>query len=581
MSTQTTTRTSGAVGSFGMGRTGFGGSARLQSVFEAAEISQRHRGVYGWGQVGSRLYGKGYPWTPFQRSPVTGAAAAVLTLTSSSGALLGRIRTDIQKSILKSFRGTIDERGNAGFEMVLNSLPDFRLPSMSIITLAVAGGSPLNWFQGRILRVPDQGTARVEYKYTGFGVRKSLSSDTVGEGTFPAQTDVGVIVFQIVRDIIAPFTQIKFNAGKIQTSTGVFTAETQFVQETDLARLLTGYAKMAGARWYVDGDGEFVFEVRTDALVRNWIIGYDVMQFEPDLNEDAVKNRITVSRKFANGTAGWEIGFIANGEESQAKYDVQALPFQLGGIYSDDDCEIVARALLEDLEEPKYYGRARNIPIKSGADFIQQGTHRFIDQPSRFNLDANNCDDDTEWTLVNPGGNDLAKITDTQLFTDGLGSLKLSWSDADGSTVRVPVTVVGKIKKIKLFFYGSRTGTLLRFGLGNGDFTQNQRDIAIPIRDTWLDFEWNITDLDLEDVNEIGFTVLDSTASSIVRIDAIIFEMVGSRHYRMEFSGGTFVFTPERAVWETVEFGPPPSRSYDYAAEAIARSEENRIASQV
>jgi hypothetical protein len=577
MATVTVNRTSAALGSQIFGEELLGGETDDFIVNTYPTITTRGRATLGWGYAGARIFRKGYPWTPFTKTAISGAAISSIVLTSSSGAILGRIRSDIEKTILRSISFTLDEHGCADFEMVLNALPDFPLLPLSIIQINV-GNTEFDWYRGIVEEVPEEGTARGSYTFKGFGLRKTLSR-VVGTGTYPAATDVGLIVAGIVEDIVAPNTNIGFNTGKIDTSTGIFTVQEQVIQEADIQKLMDSYAKMANARWGVDGDGDFYFETRDTVIVKNWIAGYDFQSFDPALDIQNIYNRIKVTRKFNSTESGWTIGAISNDLRSQAKYGIKEFNQQLLGVYSDDDCQIVADTLLAEFSEPKFAAKVKRIPIRTVSDFIERGFHRFVAPPSEYRAEVQDCDDADDWDSDATSADDLVHSLNTSLFVSGLGSIQMSWSDADGASIVAPITAIGKIQKVRCWINGNRQGLLVRLGIGFGSFTQYQKLIAFDVTGAFFPVEFDVSAENIFALNQVGFTVLDSSQATTVLIDRIELDIVGAKHYEMELTTSRYTLEPNRQTADA-EFGPRKKILHDYVAEVLARAEENRVLSE-
>ena len=555
--------------------------AAQQSVSISTDIGGSdgyYRTTAGWGQYGARVYSRPVKYTPLVRSAVGGGGFASITLTASSGAILGRIRTDIQKTILKELEFTIDEKGCADFTMTLNQLPDFPLLPISLVTVNI-GNTDFNWFTGFIERAPEEGTFQNRYVYRGYGLRNQLSRVTA-ETSYAAPLDIGLIVDDLVQNYVITQTNIAYNASKIQTTTGVLIASDIQFSKAGMEKNFDTLAEMAGARWGVDGDGEFYFELRESELVKNWFVGYDLLEFNPDLNVQNVKNSIFVKRQSASGEskAGWAVAAIVNDETSQAKFGVRELQYQMPGYFSDSDCELVANALLNEMATPKYYGKVKEIPVNDSGDYIERGNHRFINTPTRYNSSLNECEDVDDWTVTGgSGGTDLAIVNVQDVLVSGAFSMKMTWTAAQGTYVYAPIAIKGGLKKIKMWLRSNRTGQLLTVGVGLGSFLQSYRTVSFNATEQWFLFEWDVSDLSLSELDEIGFVINDSDTATNVWIDNIECELIGSKHYTLEFNRATYIFSPDKQVVQAAEFGPPPERMYDYVSNLIKQAEENRL----
>lgn len=540
-------------------------------------ITGRYRAQFGFEYFGHRVYSKSFFYTPFERSVVGGGWFASITVTNSAGAILGQIRTDIKNTIVRELKFTLDEKGCADFTLTLNSLPDFPLLPISLVTINI-GNDDFNWYTGQLEYAPEEGTFRKEYVYKGFGLRKLLDRVSA-ETTYTAPQDVGLIVSDLVQNYVAVETPIGYNAAKIETNTGVLIASDNELSQAKLEKVFDTYAKMANARWGVDGDGEFYFETKSSTVLRNYFVGYEFAEFEPEQNTDDIKNSIFVQRQSGKGSggSGWAVAYIANDTTSQAKYGVRELKYQMPGFFSDSDCALVGDKLLAELKDPKTYAKVKDIPVLSVDSYINRGVHRFINQPTRWRAEVQDCDDADDWT-INHGTGDILTITDsTSVLVTGAGAIKASWTTNSGGSFEAAIDVSGGIKRVQAWLRGSRTGQLLKIGVGDGSFTQNEKEISFDVANNWFLFDWDVSSLNLTSLNEVGFTILDSTASTDVYIDRIMIELVGSKHYSLEMTRTTYQFSPGKQTISTAEFGPPPKRMYDYVSSLLAQVEENKF----
>jgi hypothetical protein len=555
-----------------------GSSSSSISTTPDGEVVGNYRSMLGWGFFGARVYSKGYFWTPLTASGVGGGGFASITLTTSSGSVLGQIRTDIQNTILKEIRFTIDEKGCAEFSMKLNKLPDFKITPIARMVVNV-GNTSFNWYTGDIELSPEQGTFRDEYVYKGYGLRKQLTRVSVEE-TYTAPQDIGLIVEDIVQNYVSLQTTIGYNAAKIQTTTGVLIASDIELNSGGVDKILDSLSEMSNARWGVDGEGEFYFELKDDTIIKNWYVGYDVLAFNPDLNTNNVKNSIFVQRQsgVGSGGVGWAVASIKNDATSQAKFRVKELNYQMPGYFSDADCDVVGDALLAELKDPKYYAKAKDIYVDDEGDYIARGVHRFVNTPTRFDTEVQDCEDYTDWAVATGGDLVLSNVND--ILISGAYSMKAVWTAATGASFEAPIDVTGAIKKVKFSIRANRSGQFMTVGVGDGSFLQNQRSISINVTEEWIPFEWDVSSLNLSTLDEVGFVIDNSDSATTVWIDNIEIEMVGSKHYSMELTRASYVFSPNKQAIESAEFGPAPERMYDYVSNLMSQAEENKFAGE-
>lgn len=573
----TINRNQAALGSTVMGSSPMNTAISTSVTTPTGEVTGRRRATYGFEYFGHRVYSKSFGYAPYTRSNVGGGGFASITISNYAGALLGQIRTDIKNTIVKELSFTLDEKGCAEFNLTLNSLPSFPLLPVSIVRINIANDD-FDWYCGQLEYAPDEGTFRSEYKYKGFGLRKLLERVSV-ERTYSAPQDIGLIVQDIAQNYIATQTPIGYNASKIETTTGVLIASDNELSKAKMDKVLDTYAEMASARWGVDGDGDLYFELKSNTIKRNYFIGYEFTEFEPEQNTNDIKNSIYVQRQDGKGSggAGWAVAYIAQDTTSQAKYGVRELQYQMPGYFSDADCTVVGDALLAELKDPKTYAKISNIPVLSVDSYLERGVTRFINQPSRWISEVQDCDDYTDWTIDSGTGDIIVLSDSSSILLSGAASLKATWTANSFASWYSTISVTGGIKKVQAWVRANRAGSLVQIGVGNGSYIQNQKTIPIPVQNTWVLFDWDVSDLNLTDLNQVGFDILNADETTTLYIDRIMVELVGSKHYSLEMTKATYTFGPGKQMISSAEFGPPPMRMYDYVASLLAQAAENKF----
>jgi hypothetical protein len=533
---------------------------------------------------GGWIYGKPYRLTPYVRSSGRRGGIADITFATSSGALLGRIRTDIERTLVHSLEFTIDEHGCADFKLTLNELPPWPLEPIMQVSVNVFN-TQFNWFVGSIESAPDDSTGNTQYVYKGFGLRKELSLVNL-EGEYSPPIDVGQIVNDIALNKIAPATSIKYNASLIETDTDTPVVSTNDLANAEIEKILKTYSDMANAYWGVNGDGEFYYYRRNNNILRTFWAGVSCESIEVEMQVDnVVYNTIVVKRQQGKGSggAGWVVAAVRSDATSRARYGERVLNYQMPGYFSDADCEAVADALLAEHKDPKPYISISGIPIRSPDDYLRPGLYRIVMPVSTHRIIAQECDNAAQWTVNAPPSSDLSVTVDTDILVTGAGSLKLEWSNAATAQLRSSVNVKGTIKKVRLYARTTiNSSTWLRFGIGYGSFTQHLFALPVNVANVWIPIEVDISSLGLSHINEVGI-IIDDDAGTFRRvwIDSIQFDVVGSKHYIAELTKATYKFAPDGIMISSAEFGPPPRRVYDYVSALQQQANDAKMVGQI
>jgi hypothetical protein len=278
----------------------------------------------GWGQFGSRRYSVPEIWFMREKSHVDYKFAEI-SIMSVSGSVVGRMRSDVQKTIIQSVEFTIGPNGCADFIIKLNSLPDFPILPFSIAQIKI-GDTDYNWYTGTISYKDDEGVDQDVYELRGVGLKNYLSGLNAFT-TYPAGTDIGSVVADIAETWIVPYCPVKYNSSKIKQTTGVILATDIELSKHFIDKVLTTLADMAACDWGVDGDMELYFQSKVTSVQRTFFVGYNVNTFKPKLNLTEVKNAIIVQRQdgLGSGGVGWAVAGLYNDASSAKKYGKKEL----------------------------------------------------------------------------------------------------------------------------------------------------------------------------------------------------------------------------------------------------------------
>ena len=537
------------------------------------------RAERGWGVFAGRAYSKSQEWEPPETSTPSSLTVEI-SLNSVSGALVGKIRTDVQKSIVQSLEFTLDENGCADFVLKLNKLPDFPLLPFSILSVALVNTS-YNWYSGEISYTDDQGTKQDVYEFRGVGIReylKSLRADT----TYSSGQDVGAVIDDLIQTWVVDYCPITYNSSKVDTSTGVILANDIELSKQPLEKVFQTLADMAGYDWGVDGDNDLYFQEKSEDVQKTYFIGYDVQKFEPKMNLSDLKNVITVQRQqgAAAGGAGWSVAGVYNDAASVKKYGRKELNYQIPGYFADDEADIIGNALLEDKKEPKQSAKMTGLRLQSAEQYLELGNYRFIMPFHNFNYIYNDVDSATEWNKVGTG--DLAISKEQNSFVYGDGCLKLTFTTAKDDYIYYAEDCnIGKIEKIRFFVKSATVGALLECGIGYGAWNHYTIDVDINVAGSFINFEWDISELDITRINAIGFKVKDNqSAETSVYIDKIEFIIAGHPYYTLRLKEAKYNIKPKEQV-VNAEFGSLPPKMENYISSLFSTATELKFTQEI
>ncbi len=568
------------IGQLQFGQNQFNGYYDVEYVNPVGISPGKMRVQTGFGTFGNRGYLRPEQWEIRPRNISVGNVITI-SLSAASGALIGKIRSDSQETPFVSLQFTnLAMGGCSDFILQLSELPKFPLLDFAIITIALAD-TTFNWYKGIVSYPQDQGTQRDIYEFRGVGFLsylKQLNAFT----TYPPGTDYGDIVRDLALNWIIPYCPIMYNASKIET-TGVVTGTTIELTKMTLDKVLSTFALSAGCYFGVDGDGELYFKVRSTETNKTFFCGYDFNEFRPSKNLDNVYNVITAQRQQGRGSGGvgWSIAGVYNDAPSIKKYGRRAYNLQLPGYFTDADADAAGNAFLAQHKEPKFSADVDGIPIRSGDDFFQLGNYRIIMPFAKFAEVYNDCDDASQW--AKEGSGDLSIGENDQFIVYGSKSIALSWNAAFGDVAVLTQAInIGKIDKIKFYLRASKVGNYLRVGVGRTQWDENTTALGVVLAERFYGFEWDVSSLDLREINKFGIEVLDSGSnpSGTILIDRIEFYLAGYKYYTLEYQKAQYKIKPNEIAIDA-QFGDVPSKMENYLAGLFAAQQDLKFVTEV
>lgn len=556
---------------------------QASSTFQYATAVGKYTCAWGLGIFGKIGYSRPVKYTARRVNPPGSVGFPAIDILSTTGALIGRIRSDVEKTIITSLEFTLVNGDCRDFTLELNALPDFPLAPFSIIKVNI-GDSSFGWYCGKITSQQSKGARNGEtfvFRGEGFSITDltNLVMDT--DVQFQGPQDVGSIVNTIAETQIDPFCSVNYNPSKIDTNTGVLTFNDIQPGQSKIPKFLDTLAEMGNCEWGVDGDGDFFFLPVETNVVKTYFIGYQLNEFTPQLNLKDVKNTIFLQRQngVGSGGVGYVVDAILSDNTSIAKYGKKELKKQFPGFFSSTDMQTVGNQLLSDLKEPKNSASASGLQVSGEDDFVRRGIHRFILPFDTFPETYSEVEDAAEWDIFTNSGATVTVEDDATLFVFGASSVKASFENANGSRIELRNNFRGKIQNLRVWVRSSRATNEFTLGCGLTNWNENTKPISFNNAQAFFNFDWDLSSENLDRIGVVGLGCNTDTATDIW-IDKIEFVIKGFPYYKLKSSKQTYKFSPgENDV--QMQFDRIPSKMEDYINNILALAEENAFVAEV
>jgi len=582
-----------SVRSFDIGQLGgvVGGEIQVGGTLQVAiDVDDRSistklmRSQMGWREYSRKVWSRSYEWERPPTRALTGIQINIV-ITNVSGALVGKIRTDIQKSIVVSFEFTDDEQGSADFKLVLSKQPPFELLAMSVITVRV-GDSDFSWYTGIILDPPSQGTDRTEITIKGFGLRKYLERYQAVTN-FPAGTDITEIVSSIAQNFIANRGPIGFEPSKIDPNSGIVISQEIELGKYSIRHVLDIMALMATTDdfyyiWGVDGDGDFYWTKKLVInLERTFWVGFNLNDFFPRTSFQDIVNSWTLLRAQGKGSGGvgYSVAGIFTDESSAAKFGVSVDEQQIPGFTGEADTALIGNALLAASKDPVESARSKGWLARNSFEFLTQGLYRFVMPREDFQETVDDLDDATAFSVI--GGGDLVVSDDKVTFMFADGSVKLAFTESVGTRAELDIDVEGIIKQVIFYVRATKKGDYLTVGVGSSIWDQHTFDFDISLTGTFIPIVWDLSGKGIRKLGKFAIEVNQSQVSETrVQIDKLDIVFAGHKTYRMIRKRSTYRYSPGRHGVDS-EFGDLPDSLPQYIAAQQKITQELRATQEV
>ncbi len=530
---------------------------------------------------GRRRYSRGEALLlPLKTEPLR--EAVTVSIISQAGALVGKIRTDVQRTVVHSLSFTDLEGSSQELSLKLTSLPDFPILPFSIISVSIAD-SDFPWYAGEIIYPSSQGTPqrRQLYEYKARGLVRYLDQ-WKAEGIYTQGQDIGAIVDNIAQNHLQNRGAIKYNASKINTSTSILNINDIDIGKHPLKKILSTFADMTDHAWGVDASRDFFFLPKENRTLKTYFVGYQIQDFNTIENSSDVRNVITVQRDQGKGSggAGWVVAGIFNNVTSVKKYGRKELNYQVPGFFSDEDCRIIGNGLLAKLSEPQLGAKTKTIKINSKDDFLWRGVYRFVLPYSTYTLSYSEVDSVNDWQSQISGDLVISKDNENFIYADG--SIKLSFQNAQNDRIYLEkIFNQGKINKIQFYLQSNLIGSYLSCGFGLADIAEHTFVIDIATRNQFIPIEIDLSTLNIREIRKFGFTVNQNTESQVsLQIDKIDFNVSGHKTYTLQYKKAVYTFDTRRQI-ASVEFGVVQKHLENYVEGLLSTASELRYTSEV
>lgn len=549
-------------------------------------------------QIGTTALGLGAPIQRAALRPIVFAYSRVsapdrgatgVSVSTVSGAFLGRLRTDARRTLINKIEFTIDDKGCSDFAMTLNALPNF--PILDAAKVQITPFDDVEpWFCGKLTEMPEQGTGNQQgdenegsgYVFRGVGTRKSFENNKE-DATYHAIQDVGTIINDLVSTYILPRTGILYDPSKIDSPTGVLIVNDVELSKHPFSKVFDTFAEMAQRQWGVDGTNSFYFTDLYAGIRGTIFVGYNCHDVSIKTDESSVKNSVLIQRQTGKGSGGvgWLAAVIRKDDESIAKYGKQELTYQVPGAFGDDECTILAENLLARYKDPDRTFEIKNYALRSKADRFIAGRYKIVFPPGMYDDTVNDCEDVSQWVAAGPG--DLTVTQDTTHILSGAKSIRLQYVNAanDIAVLTLPTPFKGFIKRIRMWVYCGRAGQLFTVGVGRTLWNEHTNPVSILLGSQYQLIDWDVSALNLRQIGQIGFRIDDASGTpTTIYVDRIEATTTGHKTFVAKLKRAKYSFTPTEQKVD-LEFGELPAKLEQYVAGLVATASELKFTGEI
>jgi len=278
-----------------------------------------------------------------------------LKFYNTSDVKIGEIGSEVKTGRISTVDFELMTLGCAAFSFIIEDKPSFTIGYRTRVDIhPYFDDTP--WFTGFIQSIPQIGQKR-PFEYSGFGFFEQLDWVTV-TGSYASQ-DVAVIVKDIIQNVVAPDTQIIYNAAKVESPS--YTVESIDFDHTYAKDAIQTLANMAqDFEFGVDTSREFYFRPIDTVVHYSYWVGKHFQNIQIEQFPHTVRNKLYI--KIGEIQAGGTniIGNVQNNDSINAhglREEVINVPESL----NTTDATRWATEILAKMKDPSVKAEIKNI----------------------------------------------------------------------------------------------------------------------------------------------------------------------------------------------------------------------------
>lgn len=212
-----------------------------------------------------------------------------LIFYSTAGLKVGELGSDIKEARVSEVEFELADFGCGAFSFTVDEEPSFSIGDRTRVAIHPYFDT-LPWFIGFVQRRPDPG-AKKPFAYSGFGFYEQLDWILVTK-SYTSQ-DISDIVKDIINTIVAPNTQIVYNAAKIET-VGYTLNSISFdhTKAKDAIQILSDAAQ--NFEFGVDNEREFYFRAIDTSTIKYLWAGKHFQEANIQVDPSGIRNKLYV-----------------------------------------------------------------------------------------------------------------------------------------------------------------------------------------------------------------------------------------------------------------------------------------------
>ncbi len=294
-----------------------------------------------------------------------------LKFYDTSDVKIGELGSDIKTGKVVDVSFELRQLGCGAFSFVLDDEPGFTIGFRTRVDIHPYF-DPSPWFTGFIQTIPQTGQKK-PFEYTGFGFFDQLNWVTV-TGSY-ASDELADIVKDIIQNIVAPDTQIIYNAAKI-IATG-YTVQSIDFDHTFAKDAIQTLADMAqDYEFGVDDSQHFYFRPITTSVQYSYWVGKHFQNVEIEEDPFTVRNKLYIKLGEIQAGGSNIIGSVQNNDSITAyglREEIITAPESL----NTADATRWANMILSEKKDPAVKAKIMNIIFdETKAKIIAQGKAR-------------------------------------------------------------------------------------------------------------------------------------------------------------------------------------------------------------